>query len=212
METIYIPERHQERDLEVILSFMEEFSFGTVITAKPGLRASHVPLLVDRSIPPFGRIVGHLAKGNPQLDAFDGEQETLIVFRGPHAYISPAWYATEQAVPTWNFAVVHATGRARLVADVAQLETCLALLTKKHEDFQGTGWSMDGLTEAYKQNMLRGAVLFEMDIQQLEAKFKVGAERSAEDRAGMLAGLAGSAGERSMGEFMELCYRREGKL
>ncbi|MBS1824326.1 MAG: FMN-binding negative transcriptional regulator [Acidobacteria bacterium] len=212
METIYIPERHQERDLEVILSFMEEFSFATVVTASPGLWASHIPLLLDRSVKPYGLILGHLAKGNPQLATFDGEQQTLILFRGPHAYISPAWYATEQAVPTWNFAAVHATGRARTVSDPERFEAFLTALTARHESYEGTNWTMDGLTPTYKQNMLRGAQLFEMPIENLEAKFKTGAERSAEDRAGMLAALAGSKRERTMAEFMELCYRRYGKL
>ncbi|MFN7939545.1 MAG: FMN-binding negative transcriptional regulator [Bryobacteraceae bacterium] len=212
METIYIPERHQERDLGVSLSFMDEFSFATVVTAMPELRASHIPLLLDRTAKPYGTILGHLAKGNPQLAAFDGEQQTMILFRGPHAYISPAWYATEQAVPTWNFAAVHATGRARIVADPQRFEAFLKALTAKHETYEGTNWTMDGLTPAYKQNMLRGAQLFEMPIETLEAKFKTGAERSAEDRAGMLAALAGSKRERTMAEFMELCYRRYGKL
>ncbi|MBL8218650.1 MAG: FMN-binding negative transcriptional regulator [Bryobacterales bacterium] len=121
METIYIPERHRERDLEVIYSFLEEFAFATVVTGKPELMASHVPLLVGRGAEGLGRVEGHLAKGNPQLACFDGEQQTLMVFRGPHAYISPAWYATEQAVPTWNFAVVHVTGRARVVDDPQRL-------------------------------------------------------------------------------------------
>lgn len=208
METIYIPERHRERDLEVIYSFLEEFAFATVVTGKPELMASHVPLLVERAAGGMGRVEGHLAKGNPQLACFDGDQQTLMIFRGPHAYISPAWYATEQAVPTWNFAAVHVVGRARVVDDPQRLEAFLTRLTERHESYQGTHWSMGGLSESYKQNMLRGAVLFEMDIDQVEAKFKTGAERSEADRAGMLHGLAGSAPEQSMAEFMRRTYRR----
>lgn len=208
METIYIPERHRERDPERILSFLEEFPFATVITAKPGLQASHVPLLLSRDGGRIGRIEGHLAKGNPQLEAFDGEQDTLIVFRGPHAYISPAWYETEQSVPTWNFAVVHVTGRARAVQDAERLEAFLTRLTSRHEAHEGTNWTMDGLSATYRSNMLRGAVMFEMDIENIEAKFKTGAERSAADRTGMLAGLAQSKPERTMAEFMDAAYRR----
>lgn len=208
METIYVPERHQERDLEVIYSFLAEFSFATVVTGQPGLQASHVPLLVDRSAGGLGKVEGHLASGNPQLECFDGKQQTLILFRGPHAYISPAWYATEQAVPTWNFAVVHVSGRARVVNDPRRLEDFLTRLTERHESYQGTNWSMQGLSESYRNNMLRGAVLFEMEIEQIEAKFKTGAERSAADRNGMLEGLAGSPPEQSMADFMRRTYRR----
>jgi transcriptional regulator len=129
METIYIPERHRERDLEVIQAFPEGFAFATVVTGKPGLPASHVPWLVERAAGGLGRVEGHLAKGNPQLACFDGEQQTLMMFRGPHACISPAWYATGQAAPTWNFAAVHVTGRAQVVDDRQRLEEFLTRLT-----------------------------------------------------------------------------------
>ncbi|MBL8178983.1 MAG: FMN-binding negative transcriptional regulator [Bryobacterales bacterium] len=208
METIYIPERHRERDVGAIYSFLEEFPFATVVTGKPGLMASHVPLLLERGGGGLGRIEGHLAKGNPQLRCFDGEQETLAMFRGPHAYISPAWYETEQAVPTWNFAAVHVTGRARLVEDMEKLKAFVTRLTERHERHEGTKWSMDGLSESYKQNMLRGAVMFEMEIERMEAKFKTGAERSEADRAGMLRGLAERQPEETMAGFMSRTYRR----
>lgn len=212
METIYIPPHHRERDVNVIHDFMDEFSFATVVSATPDLRASHVPVLLDRHIQPFGRLLGHLARNNPQLAAFDGKQQTMILFQGPHAYVSPSWYVSKQNVPTWNYAAVHASGRARAVDDAAELESFLAQLTTRHETFEGTGWTMDGLAENYRTKMLRGAVLFVMDIESLEAKFKLGAERSVEDKAGMIAGLRASRGGQALAGFLEANLRRTGKL
>ena len=113
-ETIYIPSKQLETDRKFIVDFMDEYSFAMLITAKGGVRVTNVPTLLDREAEAepegWGKVWWHIAKGNHQNEVFDGQTECTVVFHGPHGYISPNWYTTKNAVPTWNFAVVHATG------------------------------------------------------------------------------------------------------
>ena len=102
--SLYIPQAHVVEDRKFLHDFMEEFAFVDLITSSPGLRITHIPVLLDRSAGQFGTILGHISKQNEQTKAFDGTQQAVIAFHGPQGYISPAWYQTAQAVPTWNFA------------------------------------------------------------------------------------------------------------
>ena len=103
--SLYVPNAHRVEDRKLLHDFMEEFAFVDLITAPP-LHITHIPVVFDRDAGPFGTIHGHIARANPQIKTFDGKQEAVIVFRGPHGYISPTCYQTNPAVPTWNFAVV----------------------------------------------------------------------------------------------------------
>ena len=110
--TLYIPKAHRVEDLKLLHDFMDEYAFVDLVTSAPTLRITHIPVILDRTAGTYGKIMGHVSRQNPQSQAFDGRQTGVIVFRGPHGYISPTWYAKKEAVPTWNFAVVHATGPA----------------------------------------------------------------------------------------------------
>ena len=120
---MYIPSAFHIQDAEQLAKFMTEHSFATVITqGEDGAPfASHVPVLLERESGAQGRLVGHLAKANPQWQHFMGGREVLVIFHGPHAYISPKWYEAELAVPTWNYAVVHAYGTPQVMTDEARL-------------------------------------------------------------------------------------------
>lgn len=195
--SLYIPQRHLISELPVIHEFMDAFGFVSLTTAPP-IRVTHIPILLDRGEGRFGRLIGHLARGNPQKDALDGNHEAVVVFRGPHHYISPSWYAAPQAVPTWNFAVVHATGKPKLVEDAAAFGRSLERMVAKFEAYAGTSWDYSKLDEGYKRGTMRGAVMFEMPIDHLEAKFKLGLERSEADQEGVLKGLEASKTEISL--------------
>ncbi|MCZ2148780.1 MAG: FMN-binding negative transcriptional regulator [Bryobacterales bacterium] len=207
METIYIPPHHRVEDIALMQEFIEEFSFGILVTGADGLRATHIPVLLDRARGPYGTILSHLARNNPHAQALDGTNEGLFIFQGPHSYISPAWYETKLAVPTWNFTTVHASGRPRLVEDAAVFRDFLERLVAAYD----ARWSMEALPESYSSAMQSGAVMFEMPVERLEGKFKLGAERSAEDRAGILEGLRKPARERTIGEMTEQWYQRHPK-
>ena len=190
-DTIYIPERQAERDRPFLIDFMEEFSFAMIVSSKGGLRITNVPTLLKRDPEGWPSIWFHIAKSNPQNNAMDGEQECLAVFHGPHAFISPNWYSTKNAVPTWNFAVVHAKGKPKRIDDDTAFAENLKQLVAKNEGHYGGGeaWDYSKLPESYLKGMRQGIVAYEMKIEGVEGKFKLGHERSEKDREGVLKGL-----------------------
>lgn len=209
-DTIYIPDRQSEKDRTLLLDFLEEFSFAMLITAKNGIRVTNVPTLIERSENGWGKIWWHLARSNAQNEALDGTQECVAVFHGPHAYISPNWYTTKNAVPTWNFAVVHCTGKPRRLDDDAAFAQSLQRLVAKNEAIYGGGsvWDFAKLPESYLKGMRQGIVAYEMNIDQVEGKFKLGHDRSAADRAGVIQGLANGPKERNILELTRDYYSR----
>ena len=206
--SLYIPQAHLVEDRKLLQDFMEEFSFVDLITPSP-LRITHIPVLIDRSAGQYGTIHGHISRQNIQAKAFDGSQEAVIVFRGPQGYISPTWYQTQQAVPTWNFAVVHATGKLRPVTDPKALHAFLARLIDKFESYQGTDYDFSKLPDSYVSPMLSGIIGFQMQIELLEGKFKLGQERPEADRQGILKYLESARPERSLHDLTQSFYRQK---
>jgi transcriptional regulator len=206
--SLYIPNAHRVDDRKLLHDFMEEFAFVDLITAPP-LHITHIPVVFDRAAGPFGTIHGHIARHNEQVEAFDGKQEAVIVFRGPHGYISPTCYQTNPAVPTWNFAVVHATGKLQPVTDPAALHAFLARLIQKFESYQGTGYDFSKIPDSYLNPMLANIVGFDMQIELLEGKFKLGQERPEGDRQGILKYLQTARRERPLHDLTESFYRQK---
>lgn len=178
--------------------------FATLITPTPEqLWVSHVPLLA-RPAQADGAVVltGHLARANGHWRAL-GAGETTAIFHGPHAYVSPTWYATAPAVPTWNYAVVHAIGRAALLDDeVASLENVSAL-TRTFED-PAAPWQPVALPDDLRRSLLGAIVGFELRVARLEAKLKLGQNRAPADRRGAIARLeaSGDDGARALAALM----------
>jgi transcriptional regulator len=208
-ESLYIPKPHLVEDRTLLHNFMDEYAFVDVVTASNSIRITHIPVLLDRSAGQYGTLYGHLSRNNPQSQTFNGRQGAVIVFRGPHSYISPTWYAKTEAVPTWNFAVVHASGRPKPITDKKQLHDLLARLIKKFEDRYGQGsYDFSALPDSYISGMLGGIVGFEMPIESLAGKFKLGQERSEADKAGILQHLDGANHDRSLRELTADFYDR----
>ena len=208
-ESLYIPKPQLVEDRRFLHDFMDEFAFVELVTATPALRITHVPVWLDRAAGAYGTIHGHVSRQNPQGAAFDGKQAGVAVFRGPHGYISPTWYAKGgNVVPTWNFAVVHATGKLRPV-EGKELETLLARLVAKFESYEGTDYDFAKLDESYKNSMMSGIIGFELEIELLEGKFKLGQDRSAADREGLLKRLADAKAPRTLRELTASFYQRE---
>jgi transcriptional regulator len=209
-ETIYIPPKQLETDRQFILDFVEEYSFAMLVTAKGGVHVTNVPTLLDRSADGWGKLWWHIAKGNHQNEAFDGETECTVIFHGPHGYISPNWYAGKNSVPTWNFAVVHATGRPQRMTDDEAFARNLKRLVDKNEGHYGGGttWDYSKLPDSYLKGMRGGIVPYEMKIENVEAKFKLGQDRSPGDREGVLRGLKSGKKERTLIELTEAYYGR----
>ncbi len=209
MTTIYIPARHAEPDEQYIAAFLETYSFAMVITTQHGgLQITNVPTLLENG----NTLLWHLALANPQNAALAAGAETTVVFHGPHSYISPNWYETAHAVPTWNFAAVHCTGTPRRIEDDAELEATLARLVGRNESLYAGNtdqWQLANLPEEYLANLRRAIVGYTMPIARIEAKFKLGQERPAADRKGVLRALHENRGrKKSLAELTAEYYAR----
>jgi|ERR1043166_735888 transcriptional regulator len=180
---MYIPSKFKVDDAARLVRFMQENSFATVITQVDDRPfASHLPLLFEPDAAPSGKLLGHMARANPQWQHFADGREVLIIFHGRHAYISPRWYKTAPQVPTWNYVAVHAYGKPRLIDDRSQLEKLLDRMIRFYEGDGPEAWRGDLPTE-YKNQMMKAIVGFEIAINRLEGKFKLGQNREKIDVA-----------------------------
>jgi transcriptional regulator len=211
-ETLYVPQAQRVDDRELLHAFMDEYAFADLITTAPALRVTHIPVLLDRKAGANGTLYGHIARNNPQSEALDGRQAAVMVFHGPHSYISPGWYGKPEGVPTWNFAVVHASGKPSPIREKKAVREMLARLIGKFEERYGNGtYDFGKLSDGSIAGMLGGVTAFAMRIEALEGKFKLGQERSAADRAGILAHLGEAKAETPMREFTARFYERLAK-
>ena len=187
--TLYIPKHFREEDEAALVALIEANAFGTLVSASPegAISVSHIPFEVRREAGGL-RLLGHLARANPHWQALEGARETLAIFEGPHAYVSPGWYETHPSVPTWNYAVVHAHGRARLM-DEAELHELVSELSAKYEAGREKPWRMGELPADYVQNMLDAIVGFELEVEKLDGKFKLSQNRKPVDQARVVAAL-----------------------
>ena len=186
---VYLPPAFTEARPEVLVEHIERYDFGLLVShGSARLVASHIPFLTERDGEQL-HLHGHLARPNPQVADLERGGEVLAIFHGPHAYISPNWYATGPSVPTWNYIDVHAYGTLRLVEDDEWLRRFLARLSERHEVRNPIAWRMQDLPEAYVETMLKGIVGLDITVTRLEGKFKLSQNRPAADRPAVIAAL-----------------------
>jgi transcriptional regulator len=189
---MYIPPAFRVEDAAKIAAFIRQYSFATFITNDGGAPfASHLPMLFRPDGGPHGTLLSHLAWANPQWKHFESGREALAIFHGPHSYISPSWYKAELAVPTWNYAVVHAYGVPKVFSDHERIVSLLRELVAAYESSFEQPWPGD-LPDEYRDKMIQGIVAFEIPISRVECKFKFGQNRSAEDIHGVIDALVRS--------------------
>ncbi len=199
---MYIPRPFLEEDPERLYALMERHGFATLITTEDGVPvASHLPLLVERGTP--GRILGHMARANPQWQGFSEEREVLAIFHGPHGYVSPRYYVGALNVPTWNYAVVHAYGTPRLIEEPAEALRILRETTARFEAGAEQPWRPEDVGD-FARRLLPGLVAFELRLTRVEGKFKLSQNRAPEDRRGAMEGLEKSSfpGDRELAALM----------
>jgi transcriptional regulator len=205
----YIPQHFRVADEQTLRDFMRTYDFATVVSNSPdGLVTSHVPVLV-RSSGPTLVIVGHMARANHHWRLMDGATPALAVFHGPHGYVSPTWYETTPAVPTWNYGVVHAHGLPTANEDETFVRGVLEELVRRYEGDRPNGWRPENLPTDFYDRMLRAIVAFEMPATRLDGKFKLGQNRSVEDRRRTIAALEND-GSREAAWLAEFMRRRAG--
>ena len=179
---MYIPHHFRQDDPSILADFIINNSFGTLISILDRVPfATHLPFLFDAGRGPNGILRGHMARANPQWQCFDAsEAEIMVMFQGPHGYISPAWYKQSPSVPTWNYMAAHVYGTAR-VASSDELLDILRSTVLMHEQPRGNPWRYDSLPADYVESMTRGIVGFEIQISRIEGKFKLSQNRSEDD-------------------------------
>lgn len=189
---MYIPAKFAETDRARIADLIRSYPFATLISHNGEAPfASHLPVLYHSDRGDHGTLVTHLARANPQWRQFADGREVLLTFHGPHAYVSPSWYGTSPAVPTWNFAVVHAYGIPHFIDEPVALRAMLRELVARFEAGRPEPYG-DALTDAYLDQMMPGIVGLEIPISRLEAKLKLSQNRPATDQARVIAELAAS--------------------
>ncbi len=206
-ESVYIPKVQLVEDRKLLHDFMDEFSFVDLVTSEPSVRITHIPVVLDRNFGPNGAIYGHISRQNAQTEAILARQRAVVVFHGPHSYISPTWYSKAEVVPTWNFAVVHATGKLKPVTGDDAMRDLLARLIRKFEE-PNSPYDLGKLPRSYASGLIAGILGFELDIELLEGKFKLGQERSEADKEGILKHLRAAKPERSLYDLTASFYAR----
>jgi transcriptional regulator len=196
---MYVPAPFRPEDPSLAWDLVEEIRLGCLITAGGGLMASHLPFMVERTEPV--RLIGHMARANPQWRALDGAS-VLVNFLGPNAHVSPGWYATSPRAPTWNYVAVQVRGKACLIEDSEALRAMVLKLSALMEPADSS-WKAERLDSTYVDRLLPGIVGFEIDVQEVETQLRLSQQNSAEDQRRVREAFAnGTARQRQVAEAM----------
>lgn len=201
---MYIPSAFRVDDVTRLAAFIGRYSFATLVTfGGETPSASHLPMLFRTEENGQGMLVSHMARTNPQWRDFASGREALTIFHGPHAYVSPSWYQSQPAVPTWNYAAVHVFGVPRIITEHERVLRLLRDMVSRYEASRESPWSGD-LPEDYRDKMIQGIVAFEIPVARIEGKFKLSQNRSAADRQAVYRALsqAADAEGRAVAELM----------
>ena len=182
---MYVPPKFSEEDRDTLYGVIRQYEFALLISeTDDGPVATHLPFRLEGDV-----LVAHMARANLQWKSFAAGKEALVVFQGPHCYVSPRLYKTAPSVPTWNYVAVHVYGVPTLIESPDEVRDGQAKLVDHYE--QG-GWRLEDQPEEYMKGMLRSIVSFEIPIARIEGKFKLSQNKSAEDRRAVIAELQAS--------------------
>jgi transcriptional regulator len=201
---MYTPSHFSEQDLPTLHAFMRAHSFGTLVSQVAGAPfATHIPFTLDPNQGDYGTLYCHVARANKHWPALKQDSQSLIIFRGPHAYISPTWYKSE-GVPTWNYTAVHAYGKVRIIEARDELIALLEALVRINEAANGTDYKLDPNAPEVAQRLAH-IVGMEIPIEALHGKFKVSQNRPREDHEPVIARLRerGSSDDIQIADLIE---------
>ncbi|HKZ74757.1 MAG TPA: FMN-binding negative transcriptional regulator [Steroidobacteraceae bacterium] len=191
---MYLPQAFEEARTDVLHAFVRSHPFGALVTTGTGgLNANHIPFLIDRKPAPFGTLRGHVARGNAAWRELTAAPDALVIFQGEHAYVTPSWYPGKRehgkVVPTWNYVVVHAFGRARVIHDAEWLHGLVTSLTNEHEAARPEPWKVSDAPDDFVAKQMHAIVGIEIPISRLLGKWKASQNRASADIAKITAGL-----------------------
>ena len=200
---MYEPAFHREDRLEAQQALIRDYPLGLLIChGAGGLEANSIPFILDSGASTLGTLQAHLARANQQWRTLTTADEALVVFQGVDHYISPSWYATKRetgrVVPTWNYVMVQARGRPRVIDDAGWLRTQIEALTRSQEAKRAAPWAVDDAPEAFVEAQVKAIIGLEIEIAHISGKWKVSQNRPGADRAGGIAGLTETGDEDSL--------------
>jgi len=199
--TLYVPSHFRVEDPKTLDAFIAANAFGTLVSSGPaGLHASHIPFVPERDARGDLRLRFHLARANPQSVALGEAAHVLAIFQGPHGYISPTWYENHPAVPTWNYAVVHACGRVAPLEE-AELRVLLEQLSSTYERGRPERWEMDRTPPGFIEKLLPVIIGFSLAVERIDGKFKLSQNRPGKDPERVIAALE-AGGEPELAALM----------
>lgn len=186
---MYIPPYYKENDEQKLIEFMQAYNFATLISTKDSnISATHLPFVIEKRGEKLF-LVCHMAKANPQWEAFT-QNEVLVIFQGPHAYISPSHYEKQQNVPTWNYIAVHASGKTKIILEHTEV---ISLMEKTINHFEkGFYQQWKNLSPEYVNGMLKAIVGFEIEVTKLEGKFKLSQNKTKNEQLNIVESLGKS--------------------
>ncbi|NWQ43221.1 FMN-binding negative transcriptional regulator [Bacillus sp. EB106-08-02-XG196] len=186
---MYIPKQFKMDNDEVMYDFIEKNSFAILFSQHNGEPyATHLPLLLNKE---KGFLYGHFARPNEQWKDIVN-QKVLVIFQGPHCYISPSWYETNQAVPTWNYVTIHVYGQLEIVEDEQEVFESLSDMVKKYER-PDSSYHLENVDENYIKGMGKGIVGFKININKIEGKAKLSQNHPASRQELIIKQLENSA-------------------
>lgn len=202
---MYIPQFNRIEEREIALAFMEANPFAILISvSESGPVATHLPLLV-RQVGDDFILRGHFAKANHQWSAIE-EKDSLVIFHGPHAYISPSLYEVRESVPTWNYATVHVYGKGRVLKDEADVKQVLVDLISRFDPSYYQQWLT--FSQEYRDKMVRRIVAFEIHATRVETKFKLGQNRTKAEQDNLIRAL-GQSDDSNVSAIAELMRQQK---
>ncbi|MGZ5817995.1 MAG: FMN-binding negative transcriptional regulator [Burkholderiaceae bacterium] len=199
---MYIPSHSAQNDPTILLEVMQRHNFATIISNVNGVPfATHLPMFIRRDGDTF-HIEGHFARENPHWQALENDSKALVVFQGPHTYISPALLNNANRVPTWNYIAVHATGSVTINHSAEAKLLMLSKLIAQHEPEYQT--QFDAMNTELSNRLVKAIVAFELSVEKLEGKFKLDQHRLADNSPALWSSLEqGNENERGLAEWMK---------
>jgi transcriptional regulator len=188
---MYTPKHFSAPGEAALLDLIRAYPFATLVTTGvSGLEVNHLPLYLESN----GVLSGHLARANSLWQQVQNLTEVMAIFHGPHAYVTPAWYPTKaqtgMVVPTWNYVVVHARGKLRVIEDANWLRAHLTVLTAQQEAVFEQPWRLEDAPAGFIDKLMQAVVGIEIEVTELTGKWKLSQNQPPENQVGVLQGLS----------------------
>ncbi len=191
---MHVPNKFKETNVDVLHDLVQSHPLGAWIVSKDDeLEVNHLPFALDKTQGEFGVLKGHVSIANPVWKSLPTTKESIVVFQGAEAYITPSWYPSKQehgkAVPTWNYVVVHAHGQPKAITDKDWLLEHLNTLTDQQESDQAKPWKVADAPASFTEKVLNAIVGIEIPISALNGAWKTSQNKTPADKAGVIDGL-----------------------